>query len=214
MNTNSSRLAKRLILALSFLAVTSSSALANEPLLSQAAESVALQKAVAMSTTQPWQHTEKIGCREYQVATIFIDAKPEEVWSVLTDYTDAPQIYSNVKKLNVLRSDGPDKQLAFEVTSVGGLLKYDYVLDVHEMEAKHRIEWHRHSGAFKANDGYWQLTPVKEGTLVTYSKFIDGGFMPPMAVVNFELRRAMPVVMSNLKTAIIKKHHIALSETA
>lgn len=178
-----------------------------------AAETPNVARLVALSTPRPFQHEEKIGARHYQVATVMIDAKPEAVWNVLTDYEDTAHIFSNVKKLKVLKASGSSKEIAFEVTSMGGLCKYDYVLNVQENEAEKRIEWSRNSGAFRINEGFWQLTPFKDGTLVTYAKYIDGGPLMPQMFVNNELRKTMPSIMTNLKEEVLKRHpHLAMKD--
>lgn len=153
----------------------------------------------------------KVGNKSYQVAQVMINSKPEVVWDALTQYDRADEIYSNLKRLQILNDSGPQKTISFTVASMGGLWKYDYVLNINEIKAQKRIEWTRHSGAFKANEGYWQLTPVEgDKTLVTYAKYIDGGMLLPQAMVNSELRKIMPEVLSNLRSAVMKEQ-IALS---
>lgn len=149
---------------------------------------------------------EVVNNRKYQIARIVIPAKVDEVWTALTTYDRATEIYSNVKELKMINDNGPHKIIEFNVVSMGGLMKYDYTLDVNEMKAEKRIEWTRHSGAFKVNEGWWQLTPVEGGTLVTYAKFIDGGLMVPQYLVNSELKKIMPDVLTNLRNAVLREH--------
>lgn len=159
-----------------------------------------------LSARQPATiHQEVVNNRKYQVARIMIPAKTDEVWNALTTYDRATEIYSNVKELKMISDSGPRKIIEFNVVSMGGLMKYDYTLDVREMKADKRIEWTRHSGAFKVNEGWWQLTPVEGGTLVTYAKFIDGGLMMPQALVNGELKKIMPDVLTNLRNAVLRE---------
>lgn len=161
--------------------------------------------------SHPTIEQQKIGKKNYQVARVLIHSKPEIVWNALTTYDRAEVIYSNVKSLRILQDHGDQKTISFTVASMGGLWKYDYVLNISENKADKRIEWTRHSGAFKANEGYWQLTPVEgDKTLVTYAKFIDGGLLLPQAMVNSELRKIMPDVLNNLRSAVMREH-IALS---
>jgi uncharacterized membrane protein len=168
-----------------------------------------------MSMISPRHHAtisqHKVGNKNFQVAQVVINSAPELVWEALTQYDRADEIYSNLKRLQVLNDNGPQKTISFTVASMGGLWKYDYVLNISELKALKRIEWTRHSGAFKANEGYWQLTPVEgDKTLVTYAKHIDGGILLPQAMVNSELRKIMPEVLNNLRSAVMKEH-IALS---
>lgn len=148
---------------------------------------------------------EVVNNRKYQVARIVIPANCDEVWNALTTYDRATEIYSNVKELKMINDNGPNKVIEFNVVSMGGLMKYDYTLDVKEMKAEKRIVWTRHSGAFKVNEGWWQLSPVEGGTLVTYAKFIDGGLLVPQALVNGELKKIMPDVLTNLRNAVLRE---------
>jgi uncharacterized membrane protein len=166
----------------------------------------AIVSTAAMTSHHPaTMKQEVINKRKYQIARIVIPAKTEAVWDALTTYDRATEIYSNVKELKMIDGEGPDKRIEFNVSTLGGMMKYDYTLDVTELKAQKRIEWKRHSGAFKVNDGWWQLEPVETGTLVTYAKFIDGGFMMPQTMVNGELRKIMPTVLNNLKAAVLRE---------
>jgi ribosome-associated toxin RatA of RatAB toxin-antitoxin module len=141
--------------------------------------------------------------KTFQVAKVMIKARPEAVFDTFTDYKRAPAIFSYCKQSQILSSVGPDKKILFEAAIAGGLIKFDYILEFREYRPK-LIEWHRVSGAFKANEGYWKFEPTDDGkaTLVTYSKYVDAGFPFPQFIVKKELRNDMPVILTELKTAV------------
>ncbi len=58
---------------------------------------------------------------------------------------------------------------------------------------------YRVSGAFKSNEGYWKFEPIDKGkfTLVTYSKYVDGGILFPQFLVKKELRSNMRLFWTN-----------------
>lgn len=143
---------------------------------------------------------EKVGKKTFQTSKILIKAPPARVFDVLTNYEKAADIFSNLVKSRLVSTHGPTKRVAFTGTTVGNLFKFDYTLDI--TEKPHYIEWKRHSGAFKANEGYWRLDPVDGGsaTLVTYAKHIDGGWLYPQGLVNKSIRESIPVIFAELKS--------------
>lgn len=155
----------------------------------------------------PVQSESKVGSKRFYVAKVLIDATPKEVWARLVDYEHLSECYPNLKECEVLSTDGNTKKVWFSINTVGGLWKFDYVLEITECEAQHLINWRRERGAFKVNDGSWKLEPSCNGTqtVVTYSKCIEGGLLMPKALVNHELKKSMPLVLQNLIDAI-KKH--------
>lgn len=159
----------------------------------------------------PHQSEVKVGDKLFHVSKAVIDATPDDVWNVLTDYNHILSYHPNVKNFKILSEAGDKKQVWFSVVSMCGLWKFEYVLSMHENKPLHRIEWQRESGAFKVNEGSWVLEPVDEGarTLVTYSKHMDGGLLMPKMILNNELRKTMPMVLSNLNLAVIKSKKLA-----
>ncbi|MBZ0189062.1 MAG: SRPBCC family protein, partial [Candidatus Obscuribacterales bacterium] len=114
-------------------------------------------------------HSHKfIDGKKYHVTRALINTAPVHVWSLLTDYDRAEEVFTNVKDIQLVSFAGNQKKVKFEVASLGGLWKFNYVLAVTET-APHQIEWRRESGAFKSNEGYWQLEGADSGnsTLVT-----------------------------------------------
>ncbi|HEY9754267.1 MAG TPA: SRPBCC family protein [Oculatellaceae cyanobacterium] len=141
---------------------------------------------------------EVIDHKIFQVDKIKVDASPEAVWAILTDYEDAPKVYSKVSQCHVITNDGPKKIVEFKVKVF--LMTIGYTLNVQEHYPT-SIEWSRNSGAFKANEGYWRLDPADGGRncIVTYAKFIDAGSM--QYFVNKELKTDMPVILNSVKTS-------------
>ncbi len=175
---------------------------------SSPANSPSLPKVEYIRTLEGPQEKIKIseetrGRKTYQVATIMIKASPELVFDTFTDYKRAPTIFSYCKHCRIISAVGPDKRILFEAALAGGLFKFDYVLEFREHRPK-LVEWHRVSGAFKANEGYWKFDPAEGGksTLVTYSKYVDAGFPFPQFIVKKELRNDMPLILTELKTAV------------
>lgn len=143
---------------------------------------------------------EQIGPRVYQVSRLTVNAAPNQVQDVITDYDHTEKVFDNVSKCKVIKDTGEIKHVAFTVKTLGSLMSCDYVLEIKSTPG--RIEWKRVSGAFKANEGFWKFEPINGGrsTLVTYAKFIDGGLLAPKFIVNREIRSSMPVIMANLKS--------------
>jgi len=139
------------------------------------------------------------GNTKYQVARAVVNASPTIVQSVLTDYERAPKVFGGLKECRVIQENGPVKHIAFIASAPGNLWTFDYVLEVKETPGY--IEWHRVSGAFKKNEGFWKLEPINEGrsTQVTYAKYVDSGLFCPQSLINHELRLSLSQIMTNLK---------------
>ena len=146
---------------------------------------------------------QKIDNKDFHVARILLKTQPEHVWKYLTDYSKAPEIFTNLNKIKLLDQKDNKKKVAFQVSSLGGLMKFDYVLHITE-EAPNHIEWQRASGAFKRNDGFWILEPVMDGryTLVTYGKHLDGGLLMPKLLVDKQVKGTMTEILGNLRVAV------------
>jgi ribosome-associated toxin RatA of RatAB toxin-antitoxin module len=145
---------------------------------------------------------ESINGNSFTVSKIVVHAPAERVWSILTDYENAPKVFPQLRKSEIVQSKGNIKVLKHQVqpTGFGGVQTYQYVVEVTE-HAPRSMEWHRISGDFKAVDGFWKLEPLNDGrdTNVTYSSFVNGGFFIPQVLIKKQFRVEMPVVMSNLK---------------
>lgn len=144
---------------------------------------------------------EKIGNKTFAVSRMTVNARPEHVWAVLTDYSNAPEVFENLKKCEVLEDKGNSKVVRHVIHPSGFPGTFDYTIEIKEVAPK-MMEWHRIRGAFKEVDGYWKLESVNggRGTHVTYSAYINGGFFLPQPLIREQIRDDIPGVMSALKT--------------
>lgn len=137
----------------------------------------------------------------FQVDKVTVEAPPEFVWAILTNYKDAPRVYSKVTECQVIQEEGTNKLVSFRVKVFRDLITLNYTLNINE-NFPSSIVWSRHCGAFKANEGYWHLEPTNQGAscLVTYAKFVDGGTIPQY-FVNKELKAEMPVILDRVRVS-------------
>jgi len=142
---------------------------------------------------------EVIGGKSYSVARTVIKARPEQVWQVLADYSNAPTVFPQLKKCQVLEDRGTTKIVKHIIEPTGLPGRYEYVLELKET-APHAMEWHRLSGNFKEVDGFWKLEPIDgSSTLVTYSTHVNGGVFLPQTLIKHQFKVDMPAVMVSLK---------------
>lgn len=146
---------------------------------------------------------EKLGNHQYHVGKEVINAPASVIFAHITDYGEAGRLFANLKNCKVLSEDRGTKIVHFSLRGVANIFNLDYTLAIKEVAPSGGgtgfVEWHRLAGAFKANDGYWKLEPIEGNkTLVTYTKYIDGGLIP-QALVNRELDQTIPQIMANLK---------------
>ncbi len=146
---------------------------------------------------------EKVDGKTYHIGKIIVSASPADVFAVLSDYPSATKLFTNLKKSKVVASNEANHthDVSFSLKGMGGMWNFDYILRMKET-APSLIEFHRLSGAFKANEGYWKIEPLDtlgKKTLVTYAKHVDGGLLP-QSMVTKQVKEAMPTVMANVKT--------------
>ena len=151
----------------------------------------------------PTMDEESLDGKSFTVSRVLVHAKPEQVWRILTDYSNAPKVFPQLKRCEILQDKGSVKILKHQVNPSGlpSCSTYSYTIEVTET-APRRLEWHRISGDFKAVDGFWKLDPENNGhdTLVTYSSYVNGGFFIPQMLIKRQFHMDMPMVLTNLKT--------------
>lgn len=144
----------------------------------------------------------RIGNREFAVGEIVIDAKPIQVWNVLTDYENSPEVFKNLKSCSVVGFRG-NRRLVRQVVEPVGFMKFDYIVSMLEKKPTN-LSWYRDSGSLKELTGEWNLKPLAGGskTSVTYQVFIDGGVFFPSWLLTNKAKSHLPVVLTALKQKV------------
>jgi ribosome-associated toxin RatA of RatAB toxin-antitoxin module len=172
-------------------------------LLPAAVPQYAAAKGESPNIESPTLADENIDGKNFTVSRVVVHAKPEHVWHILTDYNNAPRVFPQLKKCELVQDKGTTKVLKHQVNPSGlpACSTYTYTVEVKETFAR-SLEWHRVSGDFKAVDGFWRLEPLNSGhdTLVTYSSYVNGGFFIPQMLIKRQCRVDMPMVLTNLKS--------------
>jgi ribosome-associated toxin RatA of RatAB toxin-antitoxin module len=124
---------------------------------------------------------------------IFIPARPDSVWMLLTDYDHLREYVPNMVESRLLEDHGSVKLI--EQVGRGRWFffgkKARVVLEVEEHKYS-RLDFHVVDGDFNVFDGSWQLYPRKGGTLLTYSLSVKPKFFVPGFVVKSVLSHDVP----------------------
>ena len=143
---------------------------------------------------------------QYVTAGILINATPEQVWKVITDFKSYPQFYPQTYKTEILARNGDFVDvkivLKFKFSIISTKIKYTLR---HWLKEKNRIMvWNIISGDMKINKGQWTLIPVEDGkkTIALYSVYADLKTMG--GLVKFVLKREPKLELAmQVSTAIL-----------
>jgi ribosome-associated toxin RatA of RatAB toxin-antitoxin module len=161
-------------------------------------------------SSPPVVSEERQGNKTYAVGSVVVNARPERIWQLLTDYNNAPDIFNNLQKCEIVQDNGSNKLVKQLVHPKGTPLKFEYVMAIKET-APVLMEWHRKSGSFKDVSGSWKLEPDGDSgmTKVTYSIFIDGGLLLPPWLLRGQSKSYLPDLLLSLKQASERKQTTA-----
>jgi uncharacterized protein YndB with AHSA1/START domain len=138
-------------------------------------------------------------------AAVLIRARPEAIWSVMTDCRQTLTFVPGLKYCR--RVDGaPDgrwEDFEQEIRYSWFLPTVRYIFRA-DYDRPRRIDFHRVSGDLKEEEGSWVLTPTADGeaTIVEYEMYLDPGFWIPQALVNRSLRKDLPAVLAGLRQQV------------
>ncbi len=109
----------------------------------------------------------------------WVDAKPDEVYAVLTDYASFPKWLNKVEKTTTTRVDEKTIDVAYEMDFTFKTAKY--VLRRVHFPAEREVRWTRHSGDFKSLTGRYHFLPGPEGkgTWLVMEQYADAGMWVP-----------------------------------
>jgi ribosome-associated toxin RatA of RatAB toxin-antitoxin module len=129
--------------------------------------------------------------------SIVINAPPEKLFDVITQYERYPEFLSEVKKIRVLDRKENSVKVQYEVDVVKTIR---YTILVTEERPK-RMSWTFVEGeVMKDNKGSWVLEPDGQGrTKATYTVELALGPLVPKAIVNALTETSLPKMLDAFK---------------
>jgi ribosome-associated toxin RatA of RatAB toxin-antitoxin module len=128
--------------------------------------------------------------------SIVIDVPPSTLMGVITDFAQYPRFVPDMEEATVLRADGNQWTVKFAVRIIR---KVEYTLQLVRVDDLH-LRWSLVEGAFKSNNGGWDLVPLDDGrTSATYTLELDLGMFVPGSVLKTLLEHNLPATLEAFK---------------
>lgn len=136
----------------------------------------------------------------YVVEELVINARPEKIWRILTDYARVTCNFPAMTKLEILQDEGGFKTMAQQVKPLPPVPPISYVVKVKETYPT-LLEWHGCTRYIKTNQGCIKLQ--EEGgftTRVTFAAWAEAALIVPHAIVRYQMKKIIPTVLQSLKS--------------
>ncbi len=132
--------------------------------------------------------------------SIEIDAAPDRVLAVITDFLRYPEFLSHVRGTRVVRQDAVSWEVEFELNLIRPVR---YTLRL-EQQGAEGLTWSLVSGVFRSNDGSWKLEPLEGGTRTraTYQIDLQIGVFLPGSLVNTLVGKELPDMLLAFKRRV------------
>ncbi|MFZ5481849.1 MAG: type II toxin-antitoxin system RatA family toxin [Myxococcota bacterium] len=135
--------------------------------------------------------------------SIDVDVPPAALMRVITDFASYPRFLTDMEEATVLRSEPGDWTVKFAVRIIR---RIEYTLRLRQL-SETRLRWSLVEGAFKSNDGGWELDALDGGTRTraTYELSIDLGMFVPGSVLKTLLEHNLPATLEAFKRRAEKR---------
>ncbi len=154
--------------------------------------------------------SDKVDGRRRVEAAVVIQQPTADIWQVMLDCDNAPEFVPNMQRCQIIQqADDRSWEIIEHQVKYGWLapktvyqFRADYV-------PQQKIHFERISGDLNHLEGDWMLTPIdglEDYVLVTYSVFIDPGFLVPGFITRGALRDDLPDVMRSLRERVAEVH--------
>jgi len=150
--------------------------------------------------------SEKVDGKRRVEAAIVIEQALEDIWQVMLDCDNAPEFVPSMQRCEIIEQAEDNSWEIIEHQVKYGWLApktiYRFRADYVALE---KIHFERISGDLKHLEGDWMLQAVEgldSHVLVTYSVFIDPGFLVPGFITRGALRDDLPEVMRSLRNRV------------
>ncbi len=128
---------------------------------------------------------------------IEINATPEQVMAVISDFESYPKFLPEMLEAEIIRQGEGTWDVRFAVKVVR---RFGYTLRLVQ-ESPTRVRWTLVDGAFKVNEGGWDLTALDDGarTHAVYSIDLQVGMFVPGNILRSLVERSLPDTVERFK---------------
>lgn len=129
--------------------------------------------------------------------TVEIDVPPAALMKVITDFASYPRFLPELDEALVLLAEPRAWNVRFALRVIR---RIEYTLRLVQ-ESDTRLSWSLVEGAFKSNDGSWDMEPIDGGTRTraTYAIDLDIGMFVPGSVLKTLLEHNLPATLAAFK---------------
>ena len=122
---------------------------------------------------------------------------------MVTDFGSYSDFLPEIESCEVLRQDGKQWDVAFTVKIVK---RFRYTLRLSQTN-ENQIRWHMTDGAFKSNDGGWDIEPLDGGSRTRATYFIDlqVGMFVPSSLMRNAVNRSLPDTVMRFKAEVERR---------
>lgn len=126
-----------------------------------------------------------------------INVTAEQMMSVISDFESYPRFLPEMDSCDVLSSGDGQWDVRFTVKVVK---RIRYTLRLKRLD-EFRVRWSLVEGAFKVNNGGWDLTPSEDGSSIHAAYFIDlqVGMFVPGSIMRTLVERTLPDTVTRFK---------------
>lgn len=137
-----------------------------------------------------------------------VDASPEKVWEVLTDYEHLSGFISSIRRSSVLQQSQDGIEVNQVMRAKVLFVSKSVHLRLHIGESPFsRIEFRDVLGKdFKTYEGSWDLVKAGSGTVVTYHLRFAPSESLPSFVSNRILRQTVQALLTELRVEIVRRN--------
>jgi len=128
--------------------------------------------------------------------SVEIQASPEQIMDVLTDFESYPTFLPEIKHTELLETDGQEWEVKFTVDVIRHL---DYTLRLIKVSDT-VLKWSLVEGVFRSNEGSWELQSLSQCvTLATYDIEIEIGMYVPGNILRSLVDNALGETLHRFK---------------
>jgi hypothetical protein len=138
-------------------------------------------------------------------ASIRIAAKPESVWTVVSNCQLAPKIIPHLESCRVSERDARGRWDIREHVINPPLLPKMRTVVRNDFDAPRKLSFRLLSGDMKVSDGAWTLQPEGGGTLLLYDAIVAPGFSAPQFLVTRSIKTDFPKMLREIERASLQQ---------